>query len=73
MEAGWRLRRYDLGRRCNYEMAVWERFGEEASGGSERGSKKKKIRRAILGRIRDCFERSWVEESLAVLVIFRCV
>jgi hypothetical protein len=26
-----------------------------------------------LGRIRDCFERSWVEESLAVLVIFRCV
>jgi len=47
MEAGWRLQRYDLGRHCNYEMAVWERFGEEASGGSERGSRKKKIRRVI--------------------------
>jgi hypothetical protein len=54
-------------------MAIWERFGEEASGGSEQGSRKKKIRRAILGRTGDCFERSWVEESLAVLVIFRCV
>jgi hypothetical protein len=55
MEVGWRLQRYDLGRRCNYEMAVWER-SEETSGGNERGSGKKKVRRAILGKKRRIFE-----------------
>jgi hypothetical protein len=37
-------------------MAVWERSGEETSGGNERGSGKKKVRRVILGKKRIIFE-----------------
>ncbi len=75
-----------MGRCCNYEMAVWERKGEdkailermlleETDGGSERRIRKVGFER----RGRDFFGQhrrklgTSVEGSLAVLVIFRCV
>jgi len=52
------------------------RFGGEASGRNERGSKKR-IRKAVFrrggGEIFGSIVRSSVEGSLAVLAIFRCV
>jgi hypothetical protein len=38
-------------------MAVWERFEEEASGGSKQSSRKKKTRRAILGELSFCSKK----------------
>ncbi len=85
MEAGWRLRGCDLGRCCNYEMAVWERKGEDKA--IWRGCFWKKRTEfwrkdqegCFLGKRRKDFWEdgkelgSYVEGSLAMLVIFRCV
>ncbi len=49
MKAGWRLRCCDLGQCYNYEMAVWERKGEDKA--IWRGSFWKKQTEKISGRL----------------------
>ncbi len=66
MKDGWRLRCCDLGRCCNYEMAVWEHKGEDTA--MWRGSFW--MKRTGFWRKR---QGSSIEGSCVVLVIFRCV
>jgi len=73
----------DLGRCCNYEMAVWEREGEDKviwrrSFWKEMNEVlKKMMRKAVFeggrGEIFGNIMGSSIKGSLVVLVIFRCV
>jgi hypothetical protein len=68
----------DLGRCCNYEMAVWECKGEDKAIWKGSFGKMNEVLKRRSGRLFKRIEGSSVKKkdkrrSLAVLVIFRCV
>jgi hypothetical protein len=63
----------DLGRCCNYEMAVWERKREDKAIWKGSFGKMNRVLKKRSGRLFTRIEGSYVEGSLAVLVIFHCV